>query len=53
VNALRDTLIVGVVLTDDLVDKLVDYMGALTDPRARDLTGLAPRHVPRGLPVDR
>ncbi len=53
VNLQRDTLIVGVVLTDDLVNKLVDYMSALTDPAARDLTGLAPRRVPSGLPVDR
>jgi cytochrome c peroxidase len=53
VNARRDTLIVGVVLTDDLVNKLVDYMSALTDPRARNLSGLAPRRVPSGLPVDR
>ena len=53
VNLQRDTLIVGVVLTDDLVDKLVDYMSALTDPGARDLRRLAPRRVPSGLPVDR
>ena len=29
--AQRDTLLNGVVLTDSLVDKLMDYMSALTD----------------------
>jgi cytochrome c peroxidase len=53
VNLRRDTLIVGVVLTDSIVNNLVNYMSALTDPRARHLTGLAPRRVPSGLPVDR
>lgn len=52
VNARRDTLIVGVVLTDSLVDRLMDYMSALTDPRARDLSRLVPRRVPSGLAVD-
>lgn len=50
--AQRDTLLIGVVLTPDLVDKLVDYMGALTDPAARHLTDLVPKRVPSGLPVD-
>jgi cytochrome c peroxidase len=49
----RDTIINGVVLTDDLVDKLMDYMLALTDDRARDLNHVIPRRVPSGLPVDR
>ncbi|HVA56403.1 MAG: cytochrome c peroxidase [Gemmatimonadaceae bacterium] len=53
VIAARDTLILGVVLTDDLVSKLVDYMSALTDPRAAHLDRLAPVRVPSGLPVDR
>lgn len=53
VIAARDTLIVGVVLTDSIVDQLLDYMSALTDPRARDLSYLVPRRVPSGLPVDR
>jgi len=42
----RDTLIVGVVLTDDLVDKLMDYMTALTDDAARTLKHTAPHRVP-------
>ncbi len=51
--ARRDTLILGVVLTPDLVNKLMDYMSALTDEKARNLSHLAPRRVPSGLPVDR
>ncbi|MEP6689983.1 MAG: cytochrome c peroxidase [Gemmatimonadaceae bacterium] len=51
--AQRDTLLNGVVLTADLVDKLVVYMQALTDDRARNLGHLVPGRVPSGLPVDR
>jgi hypothetical protein len=51
--AQRDTLLNGVVLTDDLVDKLVVYMRALTDPAARDMSKSVPKRVPSGLPVDR
>jgi cytochrome c peroxidase len=51
VLAQRDTLLNGVVLTPDIVNKLMAYMSALTDPAARDLTHLIPRHVPSGLPV--
>jgi cytochrome c peroxidase len=47
----RDTLLNGVVLTPQLVDNLVAYMQALTDPRARDLTRFVPKKVPSGLPV--
>lgn len=50
--AQRDTIINGVVLTPDVVDKLVTYMQALTDPAARNLRALTPRRVPSGLPVD-
>jgi cytochrome c peroxidase len=49
----RDTLLDGVVLTDDLVDKLMAYMGALTDDAARDLSRAVPVRVPSGLKVDR
>jgi len=49
----RDTVIVGVVLTPDVVDKLMAYMQALTDPAARNLSSAIPRRVPSGLPVDR
>lgn len=53
VLAQRDTLLKGVVLTPALVSQLMDYMSALTDERARDLTRLTPTRVPSGLPVDR
>ena len=49
----RDTLLAGVVLTDALVDKLMAYMSALTDPAARDLSRPVPVRVPSGLAVDR
>lgn len=51
--ATRDTLLFGVVLTPDLVERLEDYMRALTDDAARDLSRLIPARVPSGLPVDR
>ena len=51
--AQRDTLLQGVVLTPELVDRLTDYMKALTDDAARDLTPLTPARVPSGLRVDR
>jgi cytochrome c peroxidase len=51
--AQRDTLLKGVVLTPALVGQLMDYMSALTDDRARNLSQLTPRRVPSGLPVDR
>jgi cytochrome c peroxidase len=34
----RDPLLAGVVIPDDLVDELMDYMRALTDDAARDLS---------------
>ena len=52
VIASRDTIIVGVVLTDDLVDKLFDYMSALTDDAARTLKHTAPHRVPSRMPVE-
>jgi cytochrome c peroxidase len=51
VLAQRDTLLNGVVLTPALVNQLMAYMSALTDPAARNLSHLAPRRVPSGLPV--
>jgi cytochrome c peroxidase len=48
----RDPLLDGVVLTPDVVDKLMAYMSALTDDAARDLTHLIPLRVPSGLPVE-
>jgi cytochrome c peroxidase len=49
----RDTLLTGVELTPDVVDKLLAYMSALTDDAARDLSYIIPESVPSGLPVDR
>lgn len=47
----RDPLLEGVVLTDQLVDQLLDYMLALTDDRARNMLRVVPVRVPSGLPV--
>lgn len=52
VLAQRDTLLKGVVLTDSVVTNLMNFMSALTDDRARDLSALVPNRVPSGLPVD-
>jgi cytochrome c peroxidase len=49
--AQRDILLEGVVLTPELVDKLMAYMDALTDNAARDLSKLTPVRVPSRLPV--
>ncbi len=49
--AQRDTLLNGVVLTNEIVDKLMDYMQALTDEAASDLSHLVPARVPSKLPV--
>jgi len=51
--AQRDTLLDGVVLSPEIVDKLMQYISALTDPRARNLARAVPVRVPSGLPVDR
>jgi cytochrome c peroxidase len=50
--AARDPLLAGVVLTPALVDQLMDYMGALTDDAARNLSRTVPVRVPSKLPVD-
>jgi cytochrome c peroxidase len=51
--AQRDTLLDGVVFSPAVADKLVQYLSALTDERARNLSRLVPTRVPSGLPVDR
>jgi cytochrome c peroxidase len=53
VIAQRDTVILGVVLSDDVVDQLMAYMSALTDPSARNLSASVPFRVPSGLRIDR
>lgn len=47
----RDPLLEGVVFGDDIVDKLMAYMSALTDPAAIDLSRLTPPRVPSKLKV--
>jgi len=51
--ATRDPLLAGVVIPDDLVDQLMDYMSALTDKSARELAKSVPARVPSKLPIDR
>ncbi len=51
--ATRDTILDGVVLPSEVVDQLMDFMGALTDPRAKNLAQrITPPRVPSGLRVD-
>lgn len=50
--ATRDTLLNGVVFTDEQVDQVTAFMKALTDPNARDLSRTVPASVPSGLGVD-
>jgi cytochrome c peroxidase len=51
--ATRDTLLNGVVFPDQTIDEVTEFMKALTDPAARNLSGVTPGYVPSGLPVDR
>jgi cytochrome c peroxidase len=53
VLARRDPILDGVVLPDSIVDKLMNYMSALTDDRARSLKHVTPNKVPSNLPIDR
>jgi cytochrome c peroxidase len=49
--AQRDTLLEGVVFGAEIVDKLMDYMQALTDDAARNVSHVIPARVPSGLRV--
>ncbi|MGH9321586.1 MAG: hypothetical protein ACRD21_25660 [Vicinamibacteria bacterium] len=51
--ATRDTIIEPVVFPDSVTDRLISFMSALTDERARNLSHVIPEEVPSGLPVDR
>jgi cytochrome c peroxidase len=51
--AQRDTLLDGVSFSPAIADRLVAYMSALTDERARNLSRVVPARVPSGLPLDR
>ena len=49
----RDDILNGVVLPPDIVDQLMAFMGALDDPRVKNLPQrITPPRVPSGLPVD-
>lgn len=48
----RDPLLQGVVFAPQTVDEVTEFMRALTDPAARNLTGVVPGRVPSGLPVE-
>jgi cytochrome c peroxidase len=51
--ATRDTLLDGVFFAEVTIDEVTEFMKALTDPAARDLSAITPASVPSGLPVDR
>ena len=51
--AARDTLLDGVVFDDTITDELMQYMSALTDDAARNLSRTVPKRVPSRLPIDR
>jgi len=53
VLATRDTLLQGVVFPATTIDEVTEFLRALTDPTARDLSAVVPSRVPSGLPVDR
>ena len=52
INA-RDPIILGVVFDATIVDQLMDYMSALTDNAARNLSRATPVRVPSKLPIDK
>jgi cytochrome c peroxidase len=51
--ATRDPLLNGVVFDDQTIDDVTEFLKALTDPAARDLSSVVPASVPSGLPIDR
>ena len=48
----RDPLLSGVVFPNQVIDEVTEFMKALTDPRARNLSGVMPTRVPSGLTID-
>ncbi len=48
----RDFKLKTLTLTPETVDQLTEFLKALTDPSARNLSGVVPLRVPSGLPVD-
>jgi cytochrome c peroxidase len=51
--ATRDPLLDGVVFDEQTIDDVTEFLKALTDPAARDLSRVVPASVPSGLPIDR
>lgn len=49
----RARLLNGMVFSTEIVDQVTTFMGALTDPKVRNLDRVAPQRVPSGLPIDR
>ena len=49
----RDTLLLPIRLDEETIDNLLEFLRALTDESARDLSAVTPLRVPSGLPVDR
>ena len=49
----RDTLLVPIRLEEQTIDDLLEFLKALTDDSARDLTGVTPSGVPSGLSIDK
>jgi len=48
----RDNRLKTLVLQPQTVDEITEFLKALTDPSARDLSRFVPSTVPSGLPVD-
>jgi hypothetical protein len=45
-------LLTGVIFDDQTIDDVTEFMRALTDPAARDLSRIVPATVPSGLSID-
>jgi cytochrome c peroxidase len=52
IMATRDILLDGVVFPADVIADVTEFMRALTDPAARDISRVVPATVPSGLPID-
>jgi cytochrome c peroxidase len=50
--ATRDSRLTTLVLPSATVDAITEFLKALTDPAARDLSRFVPISVPSGLPID-
>ena len=49
----RDTLLLPIRLEEETIDNLLEFLMALTDASARDLSTVTPSRVPSGLSVDK